>query len=140
MALDLKWPRWSAMAVLSGLAGSLHRQTKLLGRWQASWHIHLSIGVILTAMCLSIVGIDPKSATTVPAWSCIAYALFYTTAIWFWTFGILGVALRFCSQESQVRRYLADSHIIFISRICPSYSFCKRRSPRCRCTGQSNSH
>lgn len=92
-----------------GFGWFLHRQTKLLGRWQASWHIHLSIGVILTAMCLSIVGIDPKSATTVPAWSRIAYALFYTTAIWFWTFGILGVALRFCSQESQVRRYLADS-------------------------------
>ena len=39
-----------------GFGWFLHRQTKLPARWQASWHIHLSIGVILTAMCLSIVG------------------------------------------------------------------------------------
>jgi peptidoglycan/LPS O-acetylase OafA/YrhL len=34
---------------------------------------------------------------------------FTTAAIWFWTFGIVGAGLRFCSQPSPVRRYLADS-------------------------------
>ena len=64
-------------------------------------------------VCLSIVGIAPslETATTVPGpgWNRLVYTVGYTLAIWFWTFGIVGAGLRFCSAESPVRRYLADS-------------------------------
>ena len=33
----------------------------------------------------------------------------YTCATWTWTFAIIGLALRFLSNHSPVRRYIADS-------------------------------
>jgi glucan biosynthesis protein C len=104
-------PMMVAYGTAFGFGWFLHRQVKLLGRWQATWQVHLGIGMALTAVCLSIVGIEPGSAvaSTVQAWDRIAYIGCYTAAIWFWTFGIIGAGLRFCSQESPVRRYLSDS-------------------------------
>ena len=108
-----RFPRWSASARRSCSVGYCIGKPDALGRWQAAWHVHLVIAVALTAACLSIVGIAPSlaTATTVPgpAWSRLAYTACYTLAIWFWTFGIVGAGLRFCSAESPVRRYLADS-------------------------------
>ena len=108
-----KVPATVGFGTAFALGWLLHRQTELLGRWRAAWHVHLVIAVGLTAFCLSIVGIAPSfaAATAVPgpAWSRLAYTACYTLAIWFWTFGIVGAGLRFCSAESPVRRYLADS-------------------------------
>ena len=113
MGFTPKVPAMVGFGAAFVLGWLLHRQTELLGRWRAAWHVHLVIAVALTAACLSIVGIAPSlaTATTVPgpAWSRLVYTACYTLAIWFWTFGIVGAGLRFCSAESPLRRYLADS-------------------------------
>jgi surface polysaccharide O-acyltransferase-like enzyme len=123
---DDAWSLWSGITSgdgfrleLSGMIGygtafgfgwCLNRQAGLVCRWQAAWHVHLLIGVALAAVCLSIVGVTP-SESTVPGlgWSRILYTGCYTAAVWFWTFGIVGAGLRFCSQPSLVWRYLSDS-------------------------------
>ena len=96
-----------------GFGWFLHRQLELLDHWESAWYVHVWTGIALTAVCLSIVGIAPSgmmaSAVPGPTWSRIVYTWCYTAAIWFWTFGIVGAGLRFCSQPSPVRRYLADS-------------------------------
>jgi ABC-type multidrug transport system ATPase subunit/fucose 4-O-acetylase-like acetyltransferase len=91
----------------------LHRQTSLLGRLEKQWLVNLSVALALTIASLAIVGIAPN--TTSPfvieggAGMRAAYAACYTASIWYWTFGIVGAAMRFCSGFSPVRRYIADS-------------------------------
>jgi peptidoglycan/LPS O-acetylase OafA/YrhL len=60
-----------------------------------------------------MVGIAPNltAATVVEGGADMraAYTACYTAAIWCWSFGLIGAAMRFCSQPSELRRYVADS-------------------------------
>jgi ABC-type multidrug transport system ATPase subunit len=91
----------------------LHRQTSMLSVLERQWVVNLGIAVALTIACLAIVGVTPNlDATFVidgPAEMRLVYTALYTASIWYWTFGIVGAAMRFCSGLSPVRRYLADS-------------------------------
>jgi peptidoglycan/LPS O-acetylase OafA/YrhL len=88
---------------------ALHRQSKLLFDLQKSWAPHLFLALALTAYCLSLVGFAPHYTDTLSDMPKIIYFASYALAIWFWTFGLIGAALRFFSRHSPVRRYLADS-------------------------------
>jgi ABC-type multidrug transport system fused ATPase/permease subunit len=91
----------------------LHRQTALLGVLEKQWRANLALAVGLTAACLAIVGPTPDLTALTAIEGGAAMRLLYTAAyalsIWYWTFGLLGVAVRFCSGASAVRRYLADA-------------------------------
>ena len=93
----------------------LNRQTRLLPRLEKNWMLYLGIALFLSVFCLSRVGIKPDMLAMLmgkfqlEGFSRILYAAAYSTAIWFWTFGIVGAAMRFCSGYSSLRRYLADS-------------------------------
>jgi peptidoglycan/LPS O-acetylase OafA/YrhL len=39
----------------------------------------------------------------------LAYAASYALAVWCWSFGLIGLALRFLSGYSATRRYIADA-------------------------------
>ncbi len=127
--LDPAWPVWFGMPTpdmgltpkLPALAGFgtafflgwlVHRQTDLLGVWRRQWASNLAIAAGLSALCLALVGLTPSAdpvAIEGPEWTRLVYATSYTLSIWYWVFGLLGAALRFCPGESPVRRYLADS-------------------------------
>jgi ABC-type multidrug transport system ATPase subunit/fucose 4-O-acetylase-like acetyltransferase len=128
--LDAAWPVWFGiptpetgfMPKLPALVGFgtafalgwvLQRQAALLGVLERQWHTNLAVAVGFTAACLAIVGPTPNlSAPTMIVGGAamrLVYAAAYTLSIWYWTFGLLGAAVRFCSDESPVRRYLADS-------------------------------
>jgi len=100
-----------------GIGWILHRQASLLGVFRKCWHLNLMIAIALTAYCLSLVGFKPDivaisldpSTQLALGWERFRYAAAYAMAIWFWTFAIVGVALRYCSELSPRRRYLADS-------------------------------
>jgi ABC-type multidrug transport system ATPase subunit/peptidoglycan/LPS O-acetylase OafA/YrhL len=77
----------------------VHRNLGLLAQWRRRYIGHLAIGVALSVVCLTVPGI--KSTT--------AYAACYMASIWYWSFGLIGAALRFCEKQSAVRRYLADA-------------------------------
>jgi peptidoglycan/LPS O-acetylase OafA/YrhL len=85
----------------------------LLGVFRGAWLVYMGAAVALTAGCLSIVGLAPDltapSVIQAPATPRMLYAAGYMLAVWCWTFGLIGLALRFFSAPSGVRRYLADA-------------------------------
>ncbi|HEU4687280.1 MAG TPA: ATP-binding cassette domain-containing protein [Vicinamibacterales bacterium] len=87
----------------------LQRQTQLLHVLEGRWALHLSVAVVLTAVSLLLV--DQRQGAVAPRWDdlTLPYATAYAVGLWAWTFGIIGVALRFFAGPSAVRRYVADS-------------------------------
>jgi ABC-type multidrug transport system ATPase subunit/peptidoglycan/LPS O-acetylase OafA/YrhL len=81
----------------------LHRQLDLLTELRQRWLGHLVVGVALSIACQTVPGIK-LGPTATPL-----YAGCYLLSSWYWSFGIIGAALRFCDGESAVRRYLADA-------------------------------
>jgi hypothetical protein len=123
-------PQAAAMAgfgIAFGIGWIMQRQMSLLNMFRKYWLFNLLIAVILTAYCSSLAGLKPDIVAlpedagiqTAPALdpgsqmgpgrARFSYAASYAMAIWFWTFGIVGGALRYCSGFSPRRRYLADS-------------------------------
>ena len=91
----------------------LHRQAAVLGVLEKQWLVNLALAVSLTSACLAIIGLAPSldAATVVEGGAGMraVYTACYTAASWYWSFGLIGAAMRFCSQPSELRRYLADS-------------------------------
>jgi peptidoglycan/LPS O-acetylase OafA/YrhL len=87
----------------------VHRQIALLHVWTSRWQINLAVALVLSITCLAIVGPVPILTPAPRTAKMAVYALCYAVAIWTWTFAIVGAALRFCSNESPTRRYVADA-------------------------------
>jgi glucan biosynthesis protein C len=87
----------------------VHRQSDLLQVWQRQWQGHLGVALPATVACLAIAGTTPVLSPATPGIETFAYAVCYGLAVWCWVLGIVGVAGRFLSHESAVRRYVADS-------------------------------
>lgn len=87
----------------------LHRQRDLLRGWERRWSLHLSLAVLATIACLSIVGVAPLLQPATPNVETLAYAVCYAFAAWNWVFALAGLALRYLSGYSARRRYLADA-------------------------------
>lgn len=92
-----------------GLGWLLHRQPSLLSGLQARWPLNLSIALALSAALLARLGLTPVTAPEPPGLEKALQAAAYAVAIWTWTFAVIGLALRFLSDHSPVRRYIADS-------------------------------
>jgi ABC-type multidrug transport system ATPase subunit len=87
----------------------VHRQIDLLQVWARLWLPHLAVAIGATVYCLSVVGTTLKFAAAPHETGTLLYAVAYCVAVWSWTFAITGIAVRFLSNESPTRRYLADS-------------------------------
>lgn len=95
-----------------GLGWLVQRQTSLLDLWRARWAGNLAVAACLSLLCLTLAGPTPplnSLAFDGLPWSRGVYALGYTASIWYWTFGLIGLAQRFCDTPSPLRRYLADA-------------------------------
>ena len=92
-----------------GAGWFLHRQPQVLSRLQRLWPVHLAVAFACTAAGLTLAGVLPTFVTTVTDESSLAYAVVYSIAVWSWTFAIVGLALRYCSDHSPTRRYVADA-------------------------------
>jgi len=99
----------TAFATAFAFGWLLHRQTELLDVWRRRWFLNLALAVGFTALALSFTGPVPVLTPAAHDWQTAAYAASYTFATWTWSFGIIGLALRFLSNHSAVRRYIADS-------------------------------
>ena len=108
-------PQWQALigfGTAFGFGWLAQRQTQLLEVWRRQWFAHLIIATALSALCIALIGTTPSANAVViegPAWHRPLYALSYTMSIWYWVFGIIGAAQRFCANASSRRRYLADA-------------------------------
>jgi glucan biosynthesis protein C len=92
-----------------GLGWMLHRQVGLLEIWKRRWPFNLTLAVICTVACLAMTGLAPVLKPAASGTLTWAYASVYALGVFAWTLGLIGLALRFCSNHSPVRRYIADA-------------------------------
>jgi len=105
-----------AFGTAFGFGWLVERRMELLIYCQKYWMLYLVFAVALIVYCLSLVPLKPS---LVPAaegagrpglgWDRFSYAAAYCMATWGWTFAIVGAAIRYCSDFSAWRRYLADA-------------------------------
>jgi peptidoglycan/LPS O-acetylase OafA/YrhL len=92
-----------------GLGWLIHRQPGLLNGLAARWGLNLALAAALTTASLMMLGLAPVVVADKPGLAKLVHAATYALAIWTWTFAVIGMALRFLSNESRARRYIADS-------------------------------
>ena len=92
-----------------GFGWFMHRQTQLLDVLEARWPLHLSMAVIATVACLIHVGTTVSIVFADHSLTGLGYAASYAVALWSWSLGLTGLALRFLAGFSAVRRYIADA-------------------------------
>jgi ABC-type multidrug transport system ATPase subunit len=96
----------------------LHRQTEILQSFARRWLAHFVIALAATAYCCWVAG---TRFTFVPPPMGAGKAFFaasYVVATWSWIFAVIGVAVRYLSNPSPVRRYIADaSYWIYIAHL-----------------------
>jgi ABC-type multidrug transport system ATPase subunit/fucose 4-O-acetylase-like acetyltransferase len=113
IGLTPKIPAMAGFGTAFGLGWLLHRQSELLDGLRERWPVNLALALGLTVVCLLMVGPTPDMSNPTaiggPAWSRIVYAACYTASIWYWVFGLIGFAMRFCGQANAAMRYVADS-------------------------------
>jgi ABC-type multidrug transport system ATPase subunit/peptidoglycan/LPS O-acetylase OafA/YrhL len=79
------------------------------------WSVHLALAAIVTAVLMTLMHRHPLAE---PGLTKNAYAWLFGVAVWSWVFGLTGAALRFLSDFSAVRRYIADaSYWIYIMHL-----------------------
>jgi hypothetical protein len=92
-----------------GVGWLLHRQPALLQVWARRWPLHLGLAVFLIGSLLVWLGPTPVIAPPKPGLERLGLAIFYATGLWALTLAVIGLAMRFLSNNSPVRRYIADS-------------------------------
>jgi len=73
---------------------------------QKRWLVHLSLAVSVTAVLMFVMHRHPLAEA---GFTRNAYAYLFGVAVWSWVFGLTGAALRFLSDYSPTRRYIADA-------------------------------
>ncbi len=98
-----------AYGIIFGFGWLLHRQAHLLFALAKSWPIYLGAALVLLIVCRSIAGPTPIWEPYLQGRLLLVYTMAYMTGTWCWSFGLIGAAMRFLSEASPVRRYIADS-------------------------------
>jgi ABC-type multidrug transport system ATPase subunit/peptidoglycan/LPS O-acetylase OafA/YrhL len=79
------------------------------------WLLYLVLAIAVTAVLMSVMHRHPLAE---PGFTKNAYAYLFGVAVWSWVFGLTGAALRFLSDYSPVRRYVADaSYWVYIMHL-----------------------
>jgi peptidoglycan/LPS O-acetylase OafA/YrhL len=87
----------------------LHRQAGLIRKLEGRWAFNLGFAALLIGGCLSWLGVTPVVTPAADNWQTLAYGGAYALATWCGAFGLIGMALRYLSNESPARRYVADA-------------------------------
>ncbi|MDC7677732.1 acyltransferase family protein [Asticcacaulis machinosus] len=86
----------------------LHRRADLLATLAQQWMLNLLAAVIFTTYCLWDMDAT-ASFDKVAGRDHLLYAASYSLAIWTWSLGLIGLAMKTLSKPSQVWRFLSDS-------------------------------
>ncbi len=93
----------------------VQRSSGALAAIEKRWIVHLVIGVAATGWLLHTLHATPMAA---PGFTKNAFAYLFGVAAWGWGLGLTGAALRFLSNYSAVRRYIADaSYWIYLAHL-----------------------
>jgi peptidoglycan/LPS O-acetylase OafA/YrhL len=103
-------PALIAFATAFGFGWLLNRQTELLGIWSRWWPLYLLAAIALTVAVMRASDDGPALVPgQEPAGADLFTAALYPLAIWAWSLGLIGLAMRLLTRENKVVRYLADS-------------------------------
>jgi hypothetical protein len=119
------WPSWTGLLTPVALAPETasvlsygvpfafgwlaHRQTGRLLALEHRWIPFVVAAVALTIFCIRLGGSTPRWEPYLEDRSLMWYTAAYMVGAWCWIFGLIGLAVRYLSRESRVRRYVADS-------------------------------
>ncbi|HEU4779310.1 MAG TPA: acyltransferase family protein [Steroidobacteraceae bacterium] len=93
----------------------VHRSKESLSAIQQRWFQHLVLAVIATGWLLHTMHAQPMAQ---PGLTKTLFALVFGVALWGWVLGLTGAALRFLSNYSAARRYIADaSYWIYLAHL-----------------------
>jgi len=93
----------------------VNRSGDALAIIEKKWWVNLVFAVIATGWMLHTSHATPFAA---PGTTKTVYAYVFGVAVWAWVLGLTGVALRFLSNYSAVRRYIADaSYWIYLAHL-----------------------
>ena len=84
----------------------VHRSSDAVAAITQRWWLHLAIGIGATAYLLQVLHASPMAQ---PGFTRNAFAYAFGVALWGWSLGLTGAALRFLSNYSPARRYIADA-------------------------------
>jgi len=84
----------------------VHRSRDALSVIGRRWFVHLVLAVIATGWLLHTMHASPMAQ---PGLTKTLFAMIFGVAVWGWVLGLTGAALRFLSNYSATRRYIADA-------------------------------
>lgn len=87
----------------------LQRENHGLIRLSKLYLPYLAVALALTVGALYILYGMERTSPQLEGNDKLIYTGLYALAIWFWTFGFIGLALRFFNRRGPVARYIADS-------------------------------
>ncbi len=94
------------------------QQTLLLPRVLRHWALFLTLAVAATVYCLAATSLEPFVAPVPFGPVKLRFAAAYAVGLWSWAFALVGIGLRFLSNPSPRRRYLADaSYWIYLAHL-----------------------
>jgi glucan biosynthesis protein C len=119
------WPSWTGLLAPLALAPQTasvlsygvpfafgwlaHRQIDRLLALQRLWIPFIAAASALTVLCLWLGGLTPRWEPYLDDRTLMWYSAAYLVGAWCWIFGVIGLAVRYWSEASPVRRYIADS-------------------------------
>ncbi len=102
-------PAWLAFGSAFALGWLVQQQPVLLDVWRRRWHWNIALALVATLGCLSVLRHPAMPTLAGHEGIKLAYAGSFAVGAWCWTFGILGMGLRFMTNFSPTRRYVADA-------------------------------
>ncbi|HEU5134825.1 MAG TPA: acyltransferase family protein [Steroidobacteraceae bacterium] len=98
-----------------GFGWLVHRSKDALAAITQRWFANLGIAIAATGWLLHSMHAQPVAQ---PGLTKTVYALVFGVALWGWVLGLTGAALRFLSNYSATRRYIADaSYWIYLAHL-----------------------
>ena len=97
-----------AYASAFGFGWLAHRQIEILAAWRRLWPANLALALGFTIAALALLGLTPAIHPPTGV-ARLALAVLYPLAAWSWTFALIGLAVRYLSDFSPARRYIADA-------------------------------
>jgi ABC-type multidrug transport system ATPase subunit/peptidoglycan/LPS O-acetylase OafA/YrhL len=93
----------------------VHRARGALEAIARNWLVHLALGIVATGWLLHVMHASPMAQ---PGLYKTTFACAFGAAAWGWSLGLTGAALRFLSNYSSARRYIADaSYWIYLAHL-----------------------
>lgn len=136
---DESWPGWNGLpapfsvvpqagaligyGIVFAFGWLLHRQAHLLLGLRNRWLRFGGIAVALTVVCYTIAGPTPRWEPYLEGRELLVYSFAYMIAVWCWTFALVGAAVRYLSNASPFRRYIADSSYWLYLMHVPALAF-----------------